>query len=329
MMKANSINKNRRAFIRKAGVYGLSTIAAPAAVSMLATGCKKDFLQRDPLDAVTDVSFWKTDAQLKLAVNGCYAYLKGKNVVDFENLGDNTIYPPTSDYQAISSGNYDFTRGTLNTEWATQYAGIRRCNYFLENYTKADGIVNATTLARYAGEVKFLRAFLYSYLTFFFGDVVLITKALDVDDEQVYGTRNKRTEVVDFILKDLDEAAASLPNTYGAADLGRITKGAALGWKARVALFYQKYDVAEVASKAVMDLNVYQLYSNGNKATSYNELFTWKGKLAAGTNKETMLARLYLKDVSVHNMSRECQVPDQTSRFCPTKSLVESYLCTD
>ncbi|MBW8686419.1 RagB/SusD family nutrient uptake outer membrane protein [Chitinophaga rhizophila] len=303
-------------------VYGILLLAVTIA------GCSKDFLNRSALDAITSEQFWKTEPQLKMAVNACYDYLKGKNVVDMENMGDNTIYPPLSDYQNISTGNFDFTLNTLNNEWVNQYKGIRRCNHFLENYQKAEGIREAT-LKQYAGEARFLRAFLYSYLTFFFGDVPLVTNTLNIGDEQVYGPRTPRLEVVDFILQQLDSAAAELPLSYGAADLGRITKGAALGWKSRVALFYGRYDVAEAAAKAVMDLNVYQLYDNGNTATSYNELFSHKGKLAAGANKETILARLYLLNVSMHNMSREAQVPDQTSRFNPTKSLIDAYLCTD
>ncbi|GAB3816762.1 hypothetical protein GCM10028895_12260 [Pontibacter rugosus] len=51
--------------------------------------------------------------------------------------------------------------------------------------------------------------------------------------------------------------------------------------------------------------------------------------MAAGKNKETILARLYLQDVTMHNMSREVQVPDQTSRFNPTQSLVDTYLSSD
>jgi len=294
----------------------------------LLNACSKDFLSRTPLDAISNDEYWKTEEQLKLAVNACYDYLKGKNVVDMENLGDNTIYPPLSDYLAISTGNFDFTTNTINSEWAAQFKGIRRCNHFLENYQRAKG-VKAETMKQFAGEVKFMRAFLYSYLTFFFGDVPLETTTLNIGDPEVYGTRAPRAEVVDFILKELDTAAAYLPVTYGAKDLGRITKGAALGWKSRVALFYQKYDVAEKAAKDVMNLGVYKLYSNGDPKTSYNELFTQKGKLANGGNKETLLARLYLLDVSTHNMSRECQVPDQTARFNPTKSLVDAYLCTD
>jgi starch-binding outer membrane protein, SusD/RagB family len=300
----------------------------PPLLGSFLSGCEDDFLNRAPLDAITDVSFWKTEEQLKLAVNGVYAALKGKNVVDMENLADNTIYPPRSDYQAISSGNFDFTTGTLNSEWDAQYTGIRRCNHFLENYNKAEGI-KAENMAQYVGEVRFMRAFLYSYLTSFFGDVQLITKTLEINDPEVYGARTPRTQVVDFILEELEEAAKGLPKTYGAADLGRITKGAALGWKARVALFYGRWEVAEAAAKAVMDLGVYQLYSNGDPKTSYNELFTDKGRLAAGKNKETMLSRLYLLDVTTHNMSRETQVPDQQARFSPTKALVDSYLCAD
>ncbi|CAL1520794.1 RagB/SusD family nutrient uptake outer membrane protein [Chitinophaga sp. MM2321] len=291
-------------------------------------GCSKDFLNRSALDAVPNEEFWKTEGQLKLAVNACYDYLKGKNVIDMENLGDNTIYPPMSDYLAISTGNYDFTTGTLNSEWVAQYKGIRRCNHFLENYQKAQGIKQGT-MDQFAGEVRFLRAFLYSYISFFFGDVPLITNTLNIGDDQVYGPRSPRAQVVDFILQQLDSAAAELPVSYTSADLGRITKGAALGWKSRIALFYGRYDVAEAAAKAVMDLNTYQLYTAGGPDKCYNDLFTQKGKLAGGANKETILARLYLIDVSMHNMSRESQVPDQTARFNPTKSLMDAYLCTD
>ncbi|MCX2584405.1 RagB/SusD family nutrient uptake outer membrane protein [Pedobacter sp. MR22-3] len=325
MKNQNQYMNSRRSFLRSTGMLGASAMIP----SFFLSACKKDFLDRQPLDSVTDISFWKTEEQLKLAVNACYNNLRGNNTIGMENMGDNTIYPPNSEYQAISAGNYDFTIGTINSEWVNLYAAIRRCNHFMENYTKASGIVPAV-LAGYAGQVQFLRAFMYSYLIFLFGDVPLIIKTLDIGDEEVYGPRNKRAEVLDYVFADLDAAAIALPTTYpSATDLGRITKGAALAWKARVALFFEKWDIAETASKAVMDLNVYSLYSAGGTAKAYNDLFTYKGKLSAGANKETILARPYVAGVSVHNTSREIQVPDQTSRYSPTKSLVDSYLCID
>ncbi|MGN8057471.1 RagB/SusD family nutrient uptake outer membrane protein [Pedobacter sp. 22163] len=322
-MKNQYIN-SRRSFLKATGLLG----GAALIPSFFLAGCKKGFLDREPLDSVTDISFWKTEEQLKLAVNACYSNLRNNNTIAMENMGDNTIYPPNSEYQAISAGNYDFTSGTLNSEWVNLYAAIRRCNHFLENYTKATNI-SATALAQYAGEVRFLRAFMYTYLIFLFGDVPLISKTLDIGDEEVFGPRNKRAEVLEFVFADLDAAAAGLPITYTAAELGRITKGAAFAWKARVALFFEKWSIAEAAAKSVIDLNVYQLYTAGGTAKCYNDLFTYKGKLAAGANKETILARPNVAGVSVHNTSREIQVPDQTSRYSPTKSLVDSYLCTD
>ena len=93
-MEKNTIqNINRRAFLRNASVYGLGALAVPPLLATILSGCSKDFLDREPLDSITDESFWKTPEQLKLAVNACYANLKGKNVVDMENLADNIIYP--------------------------------------------------------------------------------------------------------------------------------------------------------------------------------------------------------------------------------------------
>ena len=324
--KKNS-SLGRRLFLRHLSMYAAGCVALPAVLLSL-TGCKKDFLNQDPLDAITDDAFWKTDEQLKLAVNACYIGLRGKPTIDLENMGDNTIYPSTADYLAISTGRYDFSLPTLNTEWVNQYTNIRRCNHFLENYQRATTVTKAS-LNQYVGEVRFLRAYMYSYLAFFYGDTPLVTKTLTIGDPELTAPRNPVKDVVDWIIKELDDAAGLLSPTYTSTDLGRITRGAALGWKAKVALHYGRYAVAESAASAVMALGIYQLYNTGTTATSYNNLFKYTGKLANGNNKETLLARLYLANVSLHNMSREAQVPDQTSRFSPTKSLVDSYLCTD
>lgn len=297
------------------------------ALTLAFTSCDKDFLERKPLDQLVDDTFFQNEEQLQLALNGCYAYIKGKNTVDMENLGDNTLNSSNNDYLRISTGNFNSDLGGINNEWTSAYDGIRRCNAFLENYQKATGRENVKEAM--AAEVRFIRAYLYSYLTLFFGDVQLITKTLKITDPEVYGTRDPKAKVVDFILTELQQASEKLPPTQTGANLGRVTKGAALALKARTALYNKKYDVAEKAAKDVMDLGVYELYDNGNPATSYNELFTYAGRLSTGKNKETILARLHIEDISDHNMSREAQVPDQASRWNPTKSLVDSYLAID
>jgi len=73
--------------------------------------CQKDFLERPPLDELVDETFFKTEDQLLLALNGCYAYIKAKNTVDMENLGDNTLNSSQNDNLRISTGNYNVDLG--------------------------------------------------------------------------------------------------------------------------------------------------------------------------------------------------------------------------
>lgn len=307
---------------------GARALLAGLCCAVALAGCEADFLDRAPLDSLTDESFWQNEDQLVLAANGVYDYLKGKNTVDMENMSDNTIHPSLTHYRRIASGQYDNELSTINREWENDYAGIRRANHFLENYDKA--VMNQQRKDRLAAEVRFIRVYLYSYLTELFGDVQFITKTLEPDDPEVYGEREKKEVVVEWMLKELTEIAPLLPTSYPQTEFGRITRGAALALKARIALYNQRYAEAEEAAKQVMDLGVYRLYSNGNPKTSYYELFTYKGRGSRNpANRETILANPYVTDVLDHNLSREAQVPDQAIRFNPTKSLVDAYLAVD
>ncbi|WP_164111658.1 MULTISPECIES: RagB/SusD family nutrient uptake outer membrane protein [Sphingobacterium] len=288
-----------------------------------------DFLDRVPQDEIVDDTYWKTQQHLEMAVTAIYSRVKAKNLVDMENLAENTMWPTTNQYKDIGSGVFPVTQPTVNSEWANMYRDVRECNAFLENYGGATEN-EAGAKERLAGEVRVIRALAYSFLTSFYGDIPLITKTLNPEDPELYSARDPQSAVVDFLMKELDEAAAVLPvKIPGGKDLGRVSRGTALALKSRIALTYGRFEEAEAAAKAVMDLGVYQLYDSGNPKTAYWELFTRAGKLAAGRNKETIFARMHLEDIIMHNLSREIQVPDQFARFVPTRSLVESYLCAD
>lgn len=302
------------------------TVCFLAALSL--SSCS-DFLDRTPMDEIVDETYWNTQQQLEMAATAIYSRVKAKNFVDMENLGENTMWPTTHEYKDIGSGVFPVTQPTVDNEWRNMYRDVRECNAFLENYqTATENEPGAKE--RLAAEVRVIRALAYSFLTSFYGDIPLITKTLNPGDPELLAPRNSQEEVVDFLLAELDAAAAVLPAEIPTGEnLGRVSRGTALALKARIALANQRYDVAEAAAKAVMDLGVYQLYSNGNPATSYWELFTDKGKLANGNNRETIFARMHKLDIIMHNLSREIQVPDQFARFVPTRSVVESYLCTD
>ena len=85
------------------------------------------------------------------------------------------------------------------------------------------------------------------------------------------------------ILKDLEEAIATLPVEYPEDALGRITKGAAMGLKSRVLLYQGDWANAAKAAKDVMDLNQYFLFPD------YQGLFLEVNERAAGC--EIMMRR--------------------------------------
>lgn len=63
------------------------------------------------------------------------------------------------------------------------------------------------------------------------------------------------------IYEDYDFAISNLPESYGSSDLKRATKGAALGLKARIALYNNDWTVVRDATSACMGLG-YELYPN-------------------------------------------------------------------
>ena len=142
-------------------------------------------------------------------------------------------YNEANGTQAIGKGEHLSTTALIGSLWKNCYTGIGRANTFIANMPTVEMEEKAKN--EMIGEAKFLRAFFYLNMVDKFGGVPLITEAPNADT-QAELPRNSKEEVVDQILKDLDEAAAVLPKSYSGSDLGRVTKGAALALKARVLL---------------------------------------------------------------------------------------------
>ena len=132
----------------------------------------------------------------------------------------------------------------------------------------------------------------------------------------VGGVDMDESEKVNQIVKDLEEAAAVLPDTYASSDLGRATKGAALALKARTLLYNSRWAEAAQAAKQVMESGVYQLFND------YRHFFSEDNKY----NCEVIFdieAKLpeYPTDYD-QNIWR-------LNRPAPLKELVDTYLCID
>jgi len=298
--------------------------------------CNDDFLERPPMDTLTNDNFWQSEAHLRSAANSLFSALNGKDLLNmFESMGETAPWAITTAFRTIGGGNYSTDITQINNIWVRAYYNVGRCNYFLNNYRRAT-TVSETVRERYAAEALFFRAYDYWLLTSLFGDVPYITQELNVYSPDVYRGRDTRKAIIDSITADLERSYAKLPAFIppASAEAGRISQGAALALLSRIYLYNERWSEAANAARRAMGLG-YTLYTTGKPAHDYRNLFNFTGRASrVAANRETMLAYVYNFDLGEdarisHNLSRELWVPNDYSRFTPTKRMIETWLTAD
>ena len=300
-----------------------------AAVSI---GCKKD-LDLNPLDKISDASYWKTSNDFQLFANDFYNGLQGAHNYTENNsdiaFGIGTDAATGADNRSKSNGSY-LPRST-SALWDNSYKYIRATNYLLQ---KAQESSLGSQIDRWAGEALFFRAYNYWNLVKSFGGVPKIDKVLDVTSPELYTQKSSQSEIIDFIIADLDNAISKLPlqSQLTGDETGRVTKGAAQALKARAALYmgtWAKYHgqgaanyltTAISAAEAAIASNEYKLYT-GMGADSYKYLFILQGD----DSREVILAKRYYANRITHNWTRELWF----NYMVPTKTMADLYLATD
>lgn len=120
--------------------------------------------------------------------------------------------------------------------WPSTYSTIAHINKFFQYSDAMTG--DAELKKQLIGEMHFLRGFFYMELMKRFGGVPIITNVFKLDDPRMYDvTRASYKECTKFVCDEFDLAAEALPFAYDGAQLGRATKGAALGYKSRQMLY--------------------------------------------------------------------------------------------
>lgn len=298
-------------------------------------GCNKK-LDLTPETALSDASFWKTPADLLSACTTLYNSLPGMAANYQDNYSDISFGAAAN---TVSDGSR--IAPATAAEWADNYTLIRRSNTILEKSAGVTG--DAVLINKAKGEASFFRAWAYFELVKRYGDVPLILRTFDIQDTLATAHRTPRPQVIKAIYSDLDFAAANCPDAAAqpAAEYGRITSGAALAFKSRVALFEgtrEKFfnygtsaadlTIAIDAAGKVMANARYGLYQNASKPdSSYFYLFQLTADGAA--NKENILVRLYGQDmtnsISYTNISRDLE----QALISPTRAMLDLYLYKD
>ncbi|TBO43605.1 RagB/SusD family nutrient uptake outer membrane protein [Pedobacter kyonggii] len=247
-------------------------------LACLLFGCTKEFLDRKPIDFLAPDNF-ETENDIREAVNGIYrAYVSDKNepiYTDF--IVDNGYFP---DYRDMWNRTYNNETSYIVNKWSRDYKVILRANTVLAYIDKVK--LTESAYKQYKGEATFLRALSYADLSFFFGGVPMRLKPEGLEDANK--ALSSKAEIIELVLKDLEDAAALLPISYAASEKGRATKGAALAIKARVLLYNKRYEEAAAYCVKVKALNSYKIMPD------YKTMFLPEGE--AG-NLETIFDMQY------------------------------------
>ena len=227
--------------------------------SALMLGSCADYLVREPQDALDPATFFSSQENAVIAVNGIYNAalepVKGRTyAIDFDCMSDNMYnYSRNQNTQEFGQGTHGSSSVYALNFWSRGYRGISRANTLLAWLDHCYEItVPATNIKdRLRSEALFLRAYFYSELIDFFGDVPMYLEQVDLADSK---PRTPKAQVVEQILGDLEEAAKYLPVTYAAEDTGRATRGAALALKGKIELYNGMYAQAAETLKEVIDL---------------------------------------------------------------------------
>lgn len=268
----------------------LALLAVASTVTM--TACRKDFFEVEDQNGI-DSRIWDDEGAVGLFLDKTYDLVLPTWPVpgSIHNTSDELNNANTAFLYGQLTENSVTDIGTGNSITTNRYFDIRRCNVAIQGLN--EGKLPVATRNTLKGQFFFMRAFVYFRLVSLYGGVPLILKTQDPTGDDLNVPRSKTSECIKAIVSDLDSAAAYLPALWTGANIGRITKATAMGFKGKVLLFWaspqfnptniaSRWEEAYVANKAAHDTAVahgYILFNN------YANIFVTED------NREVMLVR--------------------------------------
>lgn len=272
--------------------------------------CKK-YLDTPPLTTLSGESFFTSPSDAVYAVNGLYGsfYELEGSAVPYLDIMTDLLFLKAS----WEAGFFPATNGSLTPDnwwiaqfWSSRYTKIRNANYFFENIDKFKGQMAEADMNNYKGQVRTIRAFLYTRLLEGFGDVPLITEVLPVD---AWPAKDSASKVIQFIMSEFDQAIKELPTESSDSKHGHLTRYAAEVLKARAALyvagFYNMPEYYQQAADALKDVvqsgkfSLFRKYNDPYK--DFGALFLEENE--GSDNPEILLSYQFVKDIAPNNIT--------------------------
>jgi len=220
-----------------------------------------DFMDLTPEDQYDEETVWSDAELVQTIINDIYSYvLHGSEENNSSAMTDDAFFTHVYGARDVNEGTASasnlgwYDRADCPFKWYDRYQGIYRANLVLKNIDNVPVKVGFDN-DNMKGEAHFLRAYLYSELVRGFGGVPIVDKIYTIEEASKLDLpRSNMADCLEFILNDLEQAINLLPETATGKNLGRATKSAAKGLKARMLL--------HVASPLYADRSVNTLECN-------------------------------------------------------------------
>jgi hypothetical protein len=224
--------------------------------------CSDDFLDKTDPNVLVAETFYKTEGQVELAVNGVYGQLQSVVASQWQ-FNEFTTDNTTLDFNVGDRGQgpalealefWQVNSSTRNIAWLYNsiYGALVNINTTL--YKLQGATFDDEAKEQFEGELKFIRAYYYFNLVQYFGDVVIITEPLESPSDAWSYVREPQEKVYDLIFSDLNAAVSTLPEDQDSDNIGRVTKGAALSLLGKVHLTRKEYGDAVSTLTQVLSL---------------------------------------------------------------------------
>jgi starch-binding outer membrane protein, SusD/RagB family len=250
--------------------------------TVLLAACSDSLLDKTNPNGGTPQTYYSTTDEITKGVTAVYAVAQSISLVAREWF---FIHDLRSDDMATGGGQLEVPRAQLlngaddaansvaQSVWFGSYELIHRANSVISGSVNAGPTVPEADKKRLLGEARFLRAWAYSDLIVLWGAVPLYTEPVTTLNGAK--ARTSVDEINAFLIDELTAIQEDLPVSYGAADKGRVTQGAAQALLARVYMFAGDYANAKIELDKIVDSDAYSLmpeyYDNFKEETPYND----------------------------------------------------------
>ena len=308
-------------------------------LSLVLTFYSCNVLDTQPYDRVSEDIVWGDANNATSFILGTYAQI----LPDLAGGGiTSDIYTPNN--LAVGGANYDKAYPVFSEAMTrdvdmgfNNWADIRRCNLIITKV--GNSLYDEETKKAMIAEGKFLRALSYLSVARNIGRIVWVDKVLTPEDDLLLPSTKNPQESYQYIIQDLKDAVAGLPETSQAGRANKYTAAAILCEAGLEAIAYENYPAAPSINAGLVDMvieNAKLVIEEGGYSleSDYGSMFNDINP----TSSETILAYYLSKATTtlvntpiqavLHNATQGVAISAWWN-YGPSYSLTRDYLTID